>query len=113
MKRAPKGLKDFRSTNSLAKGLEGRLCKYCPPIVSVVWIDACVSIADALSVEPGWENHRSCGTVMNTVGFLLRQNRDWLTISMERDGETNNGFRRVQDIPACSVVRMEILRQQT
>lgn len=79
--------------------------------MAVTWGDACIQNGGAVYTQPGWHENFSKGVPLETVGFLLSENKDWLVIAMERDAEGSDKFREVQSIPTYSVLKKEVLRE--
>lgn len=100
------------SWESLQANWESRLANSSPALVSVKWLDACMDGSSTHYLEPGWDKNHRAGVLMETIGFLLNQTKDWVTIAMERHAGVDNGFRRLQDIPSYSVCELVVLREQ-
>lgn len=106
----PKSQTPQTKETPFTKGFRARLSQTMPSIVSVRWIDACITTGIHLDVSPGWEQSWTRkGIIMHTVGFLLQQTDDWVVVAMEGNGETGNGFREVQSIPRYSICEMVTL----
>lgn len=99
--RQPKFTADFKA----------RETQLAPAIVRVRWLDACKATGGQLVVEPGWREGYAPGVYMETVGYLLYSDKDWVTIAMERSASAGKSFRDWQDIPRYSIAEFEVLKE--
>jgi hypothetical protein len=94
------------------QGWKFRTAQTSPAIVSVVWLDAAVDSGVCLDTSPGWqEGYKTFGAVMETTGFLLKSDKDWVVLGQERHAERDSGFRRVVHIPVYAVCSTAVLRE--
>ena len=91
---------------------KGRETGECPALVKVSWLDACIHQTGQIWVGPGWRNGYDPGVYMETVGYLLFADEEWVTIAMERNAESGQHFRDWQDIPRYSIAEFVILQKE-
>jgi len=98
-----------KAVNAFLKSWATREASSRPQIVKVSWLDACIHQGGSLYVQPGWRDGYQSGVFMETVGYLLSADKDWITVAMERNGETSQQFRDWQDIPRYSIAEIKVL----
>jgi hypothetical protein len=90
-----------------------RIAQTRPQVVCVTWMDACADTGVVLETTPGWrEQYSSRGALIETTGFLLENQGEWLVIGQERHAERDSGFRRLVHIPRYAVCGLQILRKE-
>lgn len=99
--------------NSFRADFKKRLSRVESPVVKVAWLDAKLNYGSQLSIEEGWEKGYQSGMLMEDVGFLLKHDRNWITIAMDRDAQSNGIYRQTLDIPRDAVCRVKVLSNGT
>jgi hypothetical protein len=103
-----------KKIDQFTKCWKSRKAKASPSLVKVSWLDACMHTGGQIFVGPGWRENYQPGTYMETVGYLLFADKNWVTVAMERQAEPGQTyFRDWQDIPRYSIAEFEILKKET
>jgi hypothetical protein len=108
----PNKAKAQKNLTTFIGSWKSREANQCPAIAKISWLDACIHNGGQLQCSEGWRDGYKPGVWMETIGYVLFADKDWVTVAMERNAEQGcQYFRDWQDIPRYSIGEFKVLQK--